>query len=89
MPGYTDPLAEHAAKLDKEASHAFDLGVEYRATGEHYVRITVILAAVLFLIAIGQRFQIRRVRYAVNIVAGVFLVYSLYLFLVYPHLIGG
>jgi hypothetical protein len=89
MPGYTDGLAEDAAKLNKEASHAFDLGVEYRATGEHYVRITVILAAVLFLIAIGQRFQIRGVRYAVNIVAGLFLVYSLYLFFIYPHLIGG
>ena len=41
------------------------------------MRITVVLAAVLFLIAIGQRFKIRGVRYAVNIVAGIFLVYSL------------
>jgi hypothetical protein len=88
MPGYTDPLAEDAALLNKEASHAFDLGVEYRATGEHYVRITVGLAAVLFLIAIGQRFKVRGVRYAVNIVAGIFLAYCLYLFAVYPHLIG-
>ncbi len=52
------------------------------------MRITVVLAAVLFLIAIGQRFKIRGVRYAVNIVAGIFLVYSLYLFAIYPHLIG-
>ncbi len=89
MPGYKDPLGEHAAELNKEASHAFDLGVEYRATGENYVRITVVLAAVLFLIAIGQRFKIRGVRYSVNIVAGVFLVYCLYLFAIYPHLIGG
>ena len=41
------------------------------------MRVTVILAAVLFLIAIGQRFKIRGVRYSVNIVAGVFLVYCL------------
>jgi hypothetical protein len=88
MPQYKDPLAEKAAELNKEAAHAFDLGVDYRATGEHYVRITVVLAAVLFLIAIGQRFKIRGVRYAVNIVAGVFLVYSLYLFAIYPHLTG-
>ena len=46
----------------KEASHAFEEGVEYRETGEHYVRVTVILAAVLFLVAIGQRFTIRGVR---------------------------
>ena len=89
MPEYKDPLVEKAAELNKEASHAFDLGVEYRATAEKYVRITVVLAAVLFLIAIGQRFKIRGVRYAVNIVAGIFLFYSLYLFLIYPHLIGG
>ena len=89
MPEYKDPLAEKATELTKEASHAFDLGVSTRVTAEKYVRITVVLAAVLFLIAIGQRFKIRGVRYAVNIVAGVFLVYSLYLFLIYPHLMGG
>jgi hypothetical protein len=88
MPGYEDPMVEKAAELDKEASHAFDLGVDYRATGERYVRITVVLAAVLFLIAIGQRFKVRGVRYSVNIVAGIFLVYCLYLFAVYPHLVG-
>ncbi len=89
MPEFRDPLAEEAAKLNKEAAHAFDQGVETRVTAERYVRITVVLAAVLFLIAIGQRFKIRGVRYAVNIVAGVFLVYSLYLFAIYPHLVGG
>ena len=88
MPEYEDPLAEEATELGKEASHAFDLGVEYRETGEHYVRITVVLAAVLFLIAIGQRFKVRGVRYSINIVAGIFLVYCLYLFAIYPHLIG-
>ena len=30
MPEYEDPLAEEATELGKEASHAFDLGVEYR-----------------------------------------------------------
>lgn len=40
------------------------------------MRITVILAAVLFLIAVGQRFRIRGVRLAVIAVAAVFLVYG-------------
>ncbi len=88
MPEYKDPLAEHAAELNREAAHAFDLGVETRATGEHYVRVTVLLASVLFLIAIGQRFKIRGVRYSVNIVGGIILVYALYLFMTYPHLFG-
>ncbi len=89
MPQYEDPVLAEAEELDAEASHAFDLGVEYRKTGEHYVRVTVLLAAVLFLIAIGQRFKIRGVRYAVNIVAGVLLVYALYLFAIYPHIWAG
>jgi hypothetical protein len=88
MPEYEDPLLEEAVELDNEASHAFDLGVEYRKNGEHYVRVTVILATVLFLVAIGQRFKIRSVRYSVNVVAGVFLVIALYLFFTYPHIFG-
>ncbi len=88
MPGYEDPIAEEGRELSAEATHAFDLGVETRATGEKYVRVTVLLAATLFLIAIGQRFKIRGVRYAVNTVAGVLLVYCLDLIASYPHLYG-
>jgi hypothetical protein len=86
MPGYHDRLAEQAAELNKEATHAFDQGVSTRATGEQYVRVTVLLAAALFLVAIGQRFKIRGVRYSVNIVAGIVLLYCLYLISTYPHL---
>jgi len=85
MPQYKDPLAEKARVLADEATVAFDEGVEFRDRGEHYVRLTVILAAVLFLIALGQRFQIRRVRYALNAVAGLFLVYCIVLIATYPH----
>jgi len=35
-------------------------GVESRDRAEHYVRVTVLLAAVLFLIALGQRFKFPR-----------------------------
>lgn len=85
MPGFEDPLADKAAELGKEASHAFELGVTYRVTAEKYVRVTVILAAVLFLIAIGQRFSLKGVRVAVTAVAGAFLVYCFILILIYPH----
>jgi len=86
MPEYEDPLTEKATELTKEASHAFDLGVSTRLTGEKYVRITVILAAALFLIAIGQRFKIRGVRYSINSVAGVLILYCVVLLVTYPHL---
>ena len=54
-------------------------------TAEKYVRVTVILAAVLFIIAIGQRFTLRKVRIGLNTVAGLFLLYCFVLLLIYPH----
>jgi hypothetical protein len=86
MPEYEDPLTEQATDLNNEAAHAFDLGVETRQTGEKYVRVTVILAAALFLIAIGQRFKVRGVRNSVNSVAGLLIAYCVILIVTYPHI---
>ncbi len=85
MPGFRNPLSEQGDALADEAAEAFNEGVHSRETGEHYVRVTVILAAVLFLVAIGQRFTIKGVRYATMGVAGVFLVYGIVLIAAYPH----
>jgi hypothetical protein len=85
MPEYKDPLAAQAKALASEASAAFDEGVHDRGIGEDYVRLTVILAAVLFLIAVGQRFKVRGVRLTVNGVAGAFLIYCVVLIIAYPH----
>ena len=85
MPQYKDPVAAKAAELNNQATEEFGAGVESRDRAEHYVRITVLLAAVLFLIALGQRFTIRNVRRGMLSVAGVFLVYSVILLLTYPR----
>jgi len=85
MPEYKDPLDEEAKSLADEASKAFDEGVHTRVVGENYVRLTVILAAVLFLLAIGQRFRIKGVRLAVTGVAGAFLIYCVVLLATYPR----
>jgi hypothetical protein len=85
MTEYEEPLADEAATLAAQATAAFDKGVKSRETGEHYVRLTVILAAVLFLIAIGQRFHIRGVRYGLTAVAGALLLYCVALIATYPH----
>jgi hypothetical protein len=79
MKEFEDPLAEESAHLAEQADEAFGEGVHSRETGEKYVRATVILAAVLFLIAIGQRFKLKGVRDAVLITAGVFLLYCIVL----------
>ena len=85
MPQFKDPLGDKAAVLGRQATTAFNDGVLFRSRAEHYVRITVVLAAVLVLIALGMRFKIRGVRYAVNAVAGLFLIYCVVLVITYPH----
>jgi hypothetical protein len=86
MPQYESPLDDKAAELDRKASEAFEEGASSRETGEGYVRVTVFLAMVLFLIAMSQRFKIRNVRTGLICVAVVFLAGALALILSYPHL---
>ncbi|MGB7805216.1 MAG: hypothetical protein WBM72_06405 [Actinomycetota bacterium] len=86
MPEYRSPLDEKAADLDEQASHAFEEGASSRDTGEEYVRVTVFLAMVLFLIAMSQRFKIRKVRIGLISLALVFTVGALGMILSYPHL---
>lgn len=85
MPEYKDPLAKQAQSLADQATEAFNQGVHDRGVGADYVRVTVILAAVLFLLAIGQRLRIRGVRLTVTGVAGAFLVYCVVLQVIYSH----
>ena len=85
MPEWEDPIAEESTEKLKEAEHAFQLGVDYRLRAEHYVQLTVIFAAVLFLIAIGQRFKFRGVRIAVLSVAGLTLLYAVITLATYPR----
>jgi hypothetical protein len=77
MPEYHDPLVEESDDLSKEATETFEEAVHARETGDSYVRITVLLAAVLFLVAIGQRFELRGVRVGVLVLAGSLLTLAL------------
>lgn len=86
MPEYQSPLDEKAAELDRQASEALEAGAASRDTGEEYVRVTVFLAMVLFLIAMSQRFKIRKVKLGLLSVAIVFLAGALTLLLSYPNL---
>jgi hypothetical protein len=85
MPQFRDSSTERSEAISEKADVKYDEAVEARHTGEKYVRLTVILAAVLFLIAISQRFVIRGVRWAVLTVAGGFLIYCVVLLIMYPR----
>jgi hypothetical protein len=54
--------------------------------GDEYVRITVFLAAVLFLVGIGSTFKLPTVRYVLIVVGAVLLVLATVLILIQPGL---
>ena len=68
-----------------QARAYFETGVATRRTGDEYVRITVVLATVLLLTALAQRFRIRRVRLGLLAVATVLLAYASFLIVNFPR----
>jgi NADH:ubiquinone oxidoreductase subunit K len=61
------------------ATVAFDAGTHAREQGDRYLRDTVLLATVLFLVALAQKFTVRKVRVALLVVCGVMLVAAMIL----------
>jgi hypothetical protein len=76
MPQYKVPQQAQANTLNAQADAYFSAGESAAETSDKYVRLTVILAAVLFLIGIGSRFPFQPARYGLITVAGVLLVVS-------------
>jgi hypothetical protein len=76
MPRYTIPQQAQAAQFNAKATALFGEGQSAAGTADKYVRLTVLLAAVLFLVGIGSRFPIRIARYGLIAVAGALLVLS-------------
>lgn len=77
LPQYKIPQAVQATKLNAQATALFSEGERAAGTADKYVRLTVLLAAVLFLVGIGSRFPIRVARYGLITVAGALLVVSI------------
>ena len=65
-------------------TRAFEEGTKAREDGDHYLRNTVLLATVLFLTALAQRFKVHGVRVALLAVAGCLLLVALYYVVTYP-----
>jgi hypothetical protein len=84
MPQYHNHLLEEAATVSAQATALFEQGTNARETSENYVRTTVLLAAVLFLVAISQRFDLRQVRLGLLCVGLALLAFCIYSILSYP-----
>jgi hypothetical protein len=76
MPQYVIPQ-EAAAKIDDaQADASFAKGSDAGATGDEYVRDTVFLATVLFLVGISGHFPLRQARYGLIGVGALILVFA-------------
>ena len=86
MPEYHNAQGEESAKLSQEATEAFEQGAKSRSTSDDYVRVTVLLATVLLLTAIAQRFKTHQVRVGLAVVAFLLVCIPIYRILTLPRL---
>jgi hypothetical protein len=84
MPQYKNKLADRSQQYNNLATAVFQEGTDARETGDEYIRTTVFLASILFLIALSQRFKIKAVRRGVLAVAFGLLIYATYALFTYP-----
>jgi len=78
MQEYRSSREKEAAKLDSDAEAVFEQGTKARERSDDYVRVTVMLATVLLLTAIGQRFKSRGARVVLILIATALLCFPLY-----------
>jgi hypothetical protein len=85
MPEYRSAKSEESAKLAGQATETFERGDQAREHSDQYVRATVMLATVLLLMAISQRFKVHGVRVSLAVVAVLLLCGPLYRILTLPR----
>jgi hypothetical protein len=76
MPQYVISQDAQARSLTARSNAYFTAAETAASTADKYVRLTVLLAAVLFLVGIGSRFPLPQARYGLVGIAGVLLVIS-------------
>src|SRR6516164_1097674 len=86
MPEYHNAKHEQFLRLTKQAAEMADEGTKSGETGDQYVRITVLLATVLLITAIGQRFRFKSVRIVFMILAWLLLCLPLWQLLLLPRI---
>ena len=86
MPEYHNARHEQFQGLTKQATEMADQGTKSGETGDQYVRITVFLATVLLITAIGQRFHFKLARIVFMILAALLLCLPLWQLLVLPRI---
>jgi hypothetical protein len=89
MPQYRIPQDRAARVYDAKADAEFARGSDAGDTSDKYIRDTVFLATVLFLVGIAGHFQVRQARLGLIGVAAAMLVFSVVQLLALPGPPGG
>jgi hypothetical protein len=84
MPQYQLADQAKAEALDRAAEEKSAAGDHAGLVGDDYIRITVFLAAVLFLVGIGSTFKLHTIRYALITIGSLLLILATVLILRQP-----
>ena len=84
MPEYIQPGLAQANRLDAQASARYAAGEAAGSNSDGYVRTTVYLATVLFLVGISGHFRVRAARLGLIGIGGVILAFSCVLLILAP-----
>ena len=84
MPEYRQPELAQANRLDALADVHYAAGEQAGSNSDGYVRTTVYLASVLFLVGISGHFRVRSARLGLIGIGGVILAFSVVLLLLAP-----
>jgi hypothetical protein len=84
MPEYVEPDVEEAQRLRERGEELFAEGSDQGQDGDDYVRTTVYLATVLFLVGVSTQFPVRGARYGLLGIGAVILVFSVVQLVILP-----
>ena len=76
MPQYKPTGAVEAKLLDAQADAHYAKGQDAAVTSDKYIRVTVVLASVLFIVGISSHFPLRSVRMGLVAVGGALLIFA-------------
>jgi hypothetical protein len=84
MPQYRQPALDRYTELSSKATTLSLVAAFNGHVADHFVRITVVLAAALFMAAMSRQFRYRKVRYGLDVIALVVFCYGAYLLSLLP-----
>ena len=76
MPQYRPTGAALSRRLDRAADAYYAAGASAAGTSDKYIRVTVILASVLFIVGISSHFPLRGVRYGLVALGAGLLIFA-------------